>query len=66
MASGSSDTYIVIYDLVAETAQFKLLGHNEEITSLATFTQRNPIRGNDQVILISGSKDGLLKFWDLE
>lgn len=29
MASGSVDTYIVIYDLMADTAMFKLLGHNE-------------------------------------
>ena len=32
MASGSADTYIIIYDLIADTAQFKLLGHNEQIT----------------------------------
>jgi len=30
--SGSQDTYIVIYDLVADQAMFKLLGHKEEIT----------------------------------
>lgn len=29
LASGSADTYIIIYDLIADTAQFKLLGHNE-------------------------------------
>lgn len=29
MASGSADTYIIVYDLIADTAQFKLLGHNE-------------------------------------
>lgn len=38
LASGSSDTYIIIYDLIADTALFKLLGHNEQITALATFT----------------------------
>jgi U3 small nucleolar RNA-associated protein 12 len=66
MASGSADTYIVIYDLVADTASFKLLGHNEGISSLATFTHQHPIRGNDQTYLISGAKDGLIKFWDLD
>jgi hypothetical protein len=29
MASGSADTYIIVYDLIADTAQFKFLGHNE-------------------------------------
>lgn len=66
MASGSADTYIIIYDLVADTAQFKLLGHNEAITTLATFVYKHPIRGNDQTLLISGGKDGLIKFWDIE
>lgn len=29
MASGSADTYIIVYDLIADTAKFKFLGHNE-------------------------------------
>jgi U3 small nucleolar RNA-associated protein 12 len=66
MASGSADTYIVIYDLIADTACFKLLGHNEQITNLASFINLNPIRGNEETLLISSSKDGLLKIWDLE
>lgn len=32
LISGSADTYIIIYDLVASTAEFKLLGHAESIT----------------------------------
>lgn len=66
MASGSQDTYIVIYDLVADTAQFKLLGHNEAITALSTFAYKHPVRGSDQTLLISAAKDGLIKFWDVE
>ena len=42
------------------------MGHNESVTALSTFTHINPIRGNEQTLLISSSKDGLLKFWDLE
>lgn len=34
LISGSADTYIIIYDLVASTAEFKLLGHAESITQL--------------------------------
>ena len=66
MASGSNDTYIIVYDLIADTAQFKLLGHNESITKLTTIVFKHPVRGNDQTLLISGAKDGLLKFWDIE
>ena len=32
--SGGQDTYIVVYDLVAERAQYKLMGHQEQITGL--------------------------------
>lgn len=34
LISGGADTYIVIYDLVASTAEFKLMGHSESITKL--------------------------------
>ena len=32
MYSGGQDTYIVVYDLVSDTAQYKLMGHKEQIT----------------------------------
>ena len=32
MISGSADTYIVIYDLVTSTAEYKLMGHTEPIS----------------------------------
>ena len=32
LLSGGADTYIIIYDLVASTADFKLMGHSESIT----------------------------------
>ena len=34
LISGSADTYIIVYDLVTSTAEFKLLGHTESITQL--------------------------------
>jgi len=34
LISGGADTYIIIYDLVASTAEFKLMGHAESITQL--------------------------------
>ena len=45
MASGSQDTYIIIYDLVADTASFKLMGHSDHVTSLATFNLLHSLKG---------------------
>ena len=66
LISGSADTYIIIYDLVASTAEFKLLGHSESITQLQPLVTQHPTRGTPQKSLISSSKDGLLKVWDLQ
>ena len=66
LISGGADTYIVIYDLVASTAEFKLMGHSESITKLQPLVTQHPTRGTAQKSLISSSKDGLLKVWDLE
>ena len=30
--TGGQDTYIVVYDLVSDVAQFKLMGHKEQVT----------------------------------
>ena len=65
MYSGAQDTYIVIYDLVSDQAMFKLLGHKEEITQLAVF-QMSLSGKQNQTILISASKDGFIKLWDLQ
>ena len=32
MYSGSEDTYVVVYDLVADTANYKLMGHKDHVT----------------------------------
>mgnify|MGYP000849073772 CR=1 FL=1 len=64
--SGGKDTYIVVYDLVSDSALFKLMGHKEEITHLALFTMKNPSIKDVQNVLVSASKDGYLKFWDLQ
>ena len=66
LVSGSQDTYIVVYDLIADQAQFKLLGHKDHITQLQTFSIMNPyLKGLTQEILLTSSKDGFLKLWDL-
>ena len=32
LISGSADTYIIVYDLITSTAEFKLLGHTEQVS----------------------------------
>ena len=66
LISGGADTYIILYDLVASTAEFKLMGHAESITQLQPLVTQHPTRGTAQKALISSSKDGLLKVWDLQ
>ena len=42
------------------------MGHTEPITQLQTVVMRHVTRGTPMRYLVSGSKDGLLKAWDLE
>jgi len=42
------------------------MGHTEPISQLQTIVTRHPTRGTPLRSLISSSKDGLLKVWDLE
>lgn len=42
---------------------FKLLGHKEEITQLAQFKFSDK---QERSVLVSSSKDGFLKLWDLQ
>ncbi|CAG9323269.1 unnamed protein product [Blepharisma stoltei] len=53
--SGSYDTSIIVWDLVADAASVRLQGHKDSITSLI-------VRENS---LISGSRDRMIKIWDL-
>lgn len=57
LISGSNDTTIIIWDLISEAGLIKFKGHKNMITSIHYY--------NDNY-LISTSKDGLLKIWDLK
>ena len=59
MASGSNDTDIVLWDLIAESGLFRLRGHKDKVTCLK-FMSRDYMDH-----LVSSSKDSLVKFWDL-
>lgn len=65
LISGAQDTYIILYDLVNSTAEYKLMGHTEPVTQLQTLVTRHPETKQLQRHLLSGAKDGLLKLWDL-
>lgn len=52
------DTDIIVWDTVAETGICRLRGHRGPVTQI-TFMTTHPV-------LISGSKDTFIKFWDLD
>lgn len=78
LASGSKDTDIIIWDLVAEVGQYKLRAHKDQITGLQ-FVEPEPqvqdedgaqamvvdSEGTSEGFLLSTGKDSLLKLWDL-
>ncbi|CDU24431.1 related to DIP2-Dom34p-interacting protein [Sporisorium scitamineum] len=81
IASASLDTDIILWDLVAETGLYRLRGHRDAVTAIAFVrtpsTLHQPSNGasssaavahtdpNAAGYLLSTSKDGLLKLWDL-
>ncbi|KAI1955461.1 beta transducin [Ophidiomyces ophidiicola] len=73
LASGSKDTNIIIWDLIAEVGLIKLRGHTGQITSLHFLSSSD---SEDEVVelqseheqeqfLLSTGKDSLIKVWDL-
>ncbi len=53
LATGSLDTTIIIWDLIAETALYKFKGHKNSITRLGFMTKVN--------LMLSSSKDGYIR-----
>ena len=60
LASGGSDGSVVLWDTVAETGIFRLLGHRGGITDIV-FVHVDKVDA-----LITSSLDGLIKVWDLD
>lgn len=71
LASGSRDTDIIIWDLIAEVGIVKLRGHTNQITSLNFLSGYAPDEEEIQIsedhsgFLLSTGKDSLIKIWDL-
>ena len=68
LVSGSKDTDIVVWDIVAEEGIVRLRAHQNQITGLAFLTP--PSNGEEGRngpgdFLVSTGKDGLIKLWDL-
>jgi len=61
LASGGSDGTVIVWDLIAESGLFRLLGHQGAITQLHFLPTSSVLNG-----LISSSLDGLVKVWDLQ
>lgn len=72
LASGSQDTNITLWDIVAESGMFRLRGHRDAVTDL-TFVygssheqpSTSARTGSTRTYILSTSKDGLLKLWDI-
>ncbi|KAJ3093472.1 hypothetical protein HDU96_002265 [Phlyctochytrium bullatum] len=67
LASGSKDTDIVIWDVIAEAGIYRLRGHRDQITGvrfLESYASVGAYGACDH--LASTSKDSLLKLWDLK
>lgn len=78
LASGSKDTDVIIWDLVAEVGQYKLRGHKDQVTGLR-FLEPVPETEDEETqqlmqldggaqgegFLLTTGKDALIKLWDL-
>ncbi|PSR88958.1 WD domain-containing protein [Coniella lustricola] len=78
LASGSKDTDVIVWDLVAEVGQYKLRGHKDQVTGLHFVEldasaedeqthQFMPLgdEGQGEGYLLTTGKDSLIKLWDL-
>ncbi|KAI0020586.1 WD domain-containing protein [Xylariomycetidae sp. FL0641] len=78
LASGSKDTNVIVWDLVAEVGLYKLRGHKDQITGLHFVEPQEEVAEEDgsQAMVVDGSatsegfllttgKDALIKLWDL-
>ena len=74
LASGSNDTDIILWDLIAEVGIFKLRGHKEKITGIKLLQIPLETPNDEEVhagsptadFLLSVSKEASMKLWDLQ
>ena len=73
LASGGNDTDVVVWDCVSEQGLCRLRGHRGAVTDLAFVEERPPGPGGRPAeplrppeLLVSCSKDGIVRVWSLE
>jgi U3 small nucleolar RNA-associated protein 12 len=72
LASGSRDTDVIHWDLISEQGLCRLRGHRDEVTDCAFLVRPNAAGApherdlnRRQSLLVTSSKDTMLKVWDL-
>ncbi|KAI6152009.1 WD40-repeat-containing domain protein [Pisolithus tinctorius] len=68
LASGSQDTDLIIWDIVAEAGLYRLRGHRNEVTGVRFLVPQATLStsaDSPSSILLTVSKDTLMKVWDL-
>ncbi|KAJ9307274.1 hypothetical protein DTO217A2_3153 [Paecilomyces variotii] len=73
LASGSRDTDVIVWDLIAEVGLFKLRGHTDQVTSLHFLNPSGEYseeltgatHSDHGGFLLTTGKDSLIKVWDL-
>lgn len=66
IVSGSADSSVIMWDLVAEEGLFKLKGHKSQITGMVLLSETEKEEDEFEDYLITVSKDGLVKMWELK
>lgn len=80
LASGSKDTNVILWDLVNEVGLYRLRSHRDQVVGLEFVRGKSRVvvekedgeeaeedaEAEDETWLLTASKDGTLKLWDLE
>jgi U3 small nucleolar RNA-associated protein 12 len=64
LASGGADGVVILWDVIAETGLFRLLGHRGPVTGITFLLPSGSDASGVDGMVTSGS-DGLVKVWDL-
>ncbi|KAG2348789.1 WD40 repeat-like protein [Suillus weaverae] len=67
LASGSQDTDIIVWDVVAEAGLYRLRGHRNQITTVRFLSEPelpSTSTGSCSHMLLTTSKDTFMKLWD--
>lgn len=59
LASGSNDTDVILWDIVAEEGLARFKGHKDQITCISFLESQNIDH------IVSASKDTVIKVWDI-